>query len=277
MIGMILSYYAMYPSVRYATIALMLIALSASLLGVPLVLKRYSMIGDGLSHVTFGVSCVATALGLVSPIYISLPITVLAAILLLTIRSHARVGADSAIAMISSASLAFGYLFLNLFPSDDPVDDACEDLFGSGILSIDMDDVILASVIATVVIAVFILFYNKIFAVTFDDSFASATGTRVGLYNSLIAISAGVLIVIAMELVGALLVSALIIFPALSAMRIFKSFRSVTVCAAVISVVCTSLGLLISLLFGTPVGSTVVCAYLTLFTVFSVIGMIRRN
>lgn len=277
MIEAILSYYYLYPTVRYATLALVLIALSAALLGVPLVLKRYSMIGDGLSHVTFGVSCIATALGLVSPIYISLPATILAAILLLAIRSRARVGADSAIAMVSSASLAFGYLFLNIFPSDDPVGDACEDLFGTGILSIDTYDVILASVIAAVVLAVFILFYNKIFAITFDEGFASATGVRSGLYSSLIAISAGVLIVVAMEMVGALLVSALIVFPALSAMRLFKSFRAVTVCAALVSVVCTAMGLLISLILATPIGSTVVCVDAALFALFSLIALIRRR
>lgn len=277
MIGRIFSYYANYPTVTYATAALMLISLAAALIGVPLVLKRYSMIGDGLSHVTFGVSCIATALGLTTPIYISLPVTILAAILLLQIRSRTRVGADSAIAMVSSASLAFGYLFLNIFPSDDPVGDACEDLFGSGILAIDLFDVILALIVATAVLVVFILFYNKIFAVTFDESFASATGVRVGLYNALLAISTGVLIVIAMEMVGALLVSALIIFPALSAMRLFNSFRAVSACAAIVSLSCTAVGLIISLVFATPVGSTVVCVDVAIFAIFSLIGAIKTR
>ncbi len=277
MIEMILSYYSNYPTVRFATLALLLISLASALIGVPLVLKRYSMIGDGLSHVTFSISCIATALGLVSPIYISLPVTVLAAILLLRIRSRARVGADSAIAMVSSASLAFGYLFLNIFPSDDPVGDACEDLFGSGILSIDTSDVIVAAAMAAVVLLVFVLFYNKIFAITFDESFSSATGVRAGFYNSLIAISAGVLIVISMEMVGALLVSALIVFPALSAMRLFKSFKLVTLSAAIISVACTASGLLISLIFAAPIGSTVVCVDVAVFALFSLVGAIRRR
>ena len=277
MIEMILSYYKSFPTVGYATAALLLISISAALLGVPLVLKRYSMIGDSLSHVTFGVSCIATALGLTSPIYISLPATILAAILLLRIRSHSLVGADSAIAMISSASLAFGYLFLNIFPSDDPMGDACEDLFGSGILAISLSDVIVAGVISLLVILLFVLFYNKIFAVTFDESFASASGVRVSLYNSLLAIMAGILIVISMEMVGALLISALIIFPALCAMRLYKSFRAVTLCAAILSFVCTAAGIIISLLLASPIGSTVVCVDVFAFALFSLIGMIRAK
>ncbi len=277
MIEMILSYYASYPTVRYATMALLLISLTAALLGVPLVLKRYSMIGDSLSHVTFGISCIATSLGLLSPIYISLPGTILASILLLRLRAHGKVGADSAIAMVSSASLAFGYLFLNIFTSDDPVGDACEDLFGSGILAIDSFDVILATVLSLAVLTVFILFYNKIFAITFDENFSRASGVKVGIYNSLLAISAGVLIVISMEMVGALLISALIIFPSLSAMRLFKSFRSVTVCAAIVSVSCTAIGLLLSLIFASPTGSTVVCVNVAVFVIFSLIGLTKRK
>jgi len=274
---MILSYYQNYPTVSYATVALLLISAAAALIGVPLVLKRYSMIGDSLSHVTFGVSCIATALGLATPVYVALPVTVLAAILLLQLRSRGRRGADSAIAALSSASLAFGYLFLNLFPSDDPIADACEDLFGSGILAISLSDVILAASVALCVIVLFVLFYNKIFASTFDESFARVSGVRVSLYNSLIAIMAGVLIVISMEMVGALLVSALIVFPALSAMRLFKSFCSVTLCATVLSVSCTAVGVLFSLMLASPVGSTVVCVDVAVFAAFSLIGAIREK
>lgn len=279
MLDKLIFYFKAYPTVRYATAALVLISLCAALLGVTLVLKRFSMIGDGLSHVTFGAASVATVMGLTTPIYVSLPVTVIAAVLLLKIREGARVGGDAAIAMVSAGSLAFGYLVLNLFPTKTSSisGDACSNLFGQGILAIGREDVTICLILSAIVLFVFIFFYNKIFAITFDESFSNATGTRASLYNTLVAIITGVIIVIAMNLVGALLIAALITFPALSAMRVFKTFRSVVVCSAVISVVCALLGLVVSLLFATPVGSTIVVADICAFGLFSLISLIKRR
>jgi len=264
-----------FDTVRYAFAALVLISLCASLLGVSLVLKRFSMIGDGLSHVTFGVSAVASVLGLVAPIYLTLPLTVLAAILLLKVRSGASSRGDAAIAMMSAASLAFGYLLLDLFGKT--ASDACVTLFGPGILAIDKTDVMICSILALIVLAVFILFYNRIFAVTFDESFAAATGTKVGAYETVSAITVGVMTVVAMELVGALLVSALIIFPALSAMRVFKTFKKVTICAAIISIICSVAGTLISIALSTPVGPTIVIADIIAFAIFFTVGKAKQK
>lgn len=278
MIDKLILYFTAFPTVRYATLSLLLIALCASLLGVTLVLKRFSMIGDGLSHVTFGATAVATVLGLTMPIYLTLPLTVVAAVLLLRIRQNTKVQGDAAIAMVSAGSLALGYLLLNLFPANSSVSaDACASLFGSGILGIGLDDVIVCSILAAAVLFVFIFFYNKIFAITFDENFASATGTRVGFYNTLVAIITGVIIVVAMNMIGALLVSALITFPALSAMRLFKTFRSVIVCAACISTVSALVGILASLVFATPVGPTIVVVDLAAFGVCSAIAAIRKG
>ena len=273
----IIFYFTAYPTVRYATAALVLISLCSALLGVTLVLKRFSMIGDGLSHVTFGAASVATAMGLTTPIYISLPVTVVAAVLLLRIKANAKVHGDAAIAMVSASSLAFGYLILNLFPgnSSSISGDACTNLFGAGILGIGKDDVIVCLIMSLVVLFVFVFFYNKIFAITFDESFANATGTRASLYNTIVAIITGVIIVVAMNLVGALLISALIIFPALSAMRLFKTFKGVVICSASISVVCAFIGLVISLLFATPIGSTIVVADLIVFGAFWILSLIK--
>ena len=278
MLERIIYYFSAYPTVRYATVALVLISVSAALLGVTLVLRRFSMIGDGLSHVTFGAASVATVMGLTTPIYVSLPITVLAAVLLLKIPKSSRVGGDAAVACVSAGSLAFGYLILSLFPTPEGfASDACANLFGQGILSISRLDVILCIILGAVLLAFFILFYNRIFAVTFDPDFACATGTRVSLYNTLIAIITGVVTVVAMELVGALLIAALIIFPALSAMRIFKSFRAVAIAGAVMSVICSVLGIFISLLMSTPVGSTVVCVDVVAFALCYVVGRVRSG
>lgn len=279
MMEKIILYYSAYPTIRYATLALLLISLSAALLGVSLVLKRFSMIGDGLSHVTFGAAAIATALGLTTPIYISLPITVIAAVLLLKIHSNTKIQGDAAIAMVSAGSLAFGYLILNLFPgkSSSVSGDACSNLFGTGILGINKTDVAICAILSAIILFVFFFFYNKIFAITFDESFASATGTRSELYNTLIAIITGVIIVVAMNMVGALLISALITFPALSAMRIFKTFKSVIICASVISVSCALLGITISLAAQTPVGSTIVVADVIVFGIFSFIGAIKKS
>lgn len=275
----IVFYFQNFPTIRYATLALLLISLCAALLGVTLVLKRFSMIGDGLSHVTFGAAAIATALGLTTPIYLSLPLTVVAAVLLLKIRSNTKVQGDAAIAMVSAGSLAFGYLLMNLFPgkSSSISGDACTNLFGQGILGINKQDVAICAILSALVLFVFIFFYNKIFAITFDESFSRATGTRTEIYNTLIAVITGVIIVVAMNMVGALLISALITFPALSAMRLFKTFRSVIICASAISVCCALVGVLISLAAQTPVGSTIVVADVAVFGIFTLIGAIRRK
>ena len=276
----IIFYFQNFPTIRYATLALLLISLCAALLGVTLVLKRFSMIGDGLSHVTFGAAAIATAMGLVTPIYVSLPITVLAAVLLLKIRSNTKIQGDAAIAMVSAGSLAFGYLIMNLFPgkSSSISGDACTNLFGQGILGINKQDVAICAILSALVLFIFIFFYNKIFAITFDESFSRATGTRSEVYNTLIAVITGVIIVVSMNMVGALLISALITFPALSAMRVFKTFRSVIICASVISIACAIIGVLVSLAVKTPVGSTIVVADVAAFGLFSLVGAIlKRN
>ncbi len=270
--------YFNYPFVRYALIAGVLIALCAALLGVSLVLKRYSMIGDGLSHVAFGAMAVATVCGM-APMTVTLPITIVAAIILLGITSNSKIKGDAAIAMISVGALAIGYLLLNIFSASSNVSgDVCTTLFGStSILTLSETDVALCGILATVVLIVFILFYHKIFAVTFDESFASATGINTKLYNTVIAVVTAVVIVLAMNLVGALLISALIIFPALSAMRIFKNFFSVIISASVISIFCAVLGIFIAIIYGTPVGSTIVAANIIVFIISMVIGKTIRK
>ena len=276
----IIFYFQNFPTIRYATLALLLISLCAALLGVTLVLKRFSMIGDGLSHVTFGAAAIATALGLATPIYVALPLTVLAAVLLLKIRSNTKVQGDAAIARVSAGALAFGYLMMNLFPgqSSSISGDACTNLFGQGILGISKQDVMLCAVLSILVLFVFVFFYNKIFAITFDESFSRATGTRAEVYNTLIAVITGVIIVVSMNIVGALLISALITFPALSAMRVFKTFKSVIICASVISIACAIIGVLVSIPAKTPVGSTIVVADVAAFGLFSLVGAIlKRN
>ena len=269
MIGRLMMLLSMYPTVRYAAIAILLISVCSALLGVLLVLKRYSMIGDGLSHVSFGATSVAAILGLTTPIYLALPLTVLAAILLLRVKSRSGVGGDSAIAMISSAALAFGYLALNLFGGNSAniSSDACATLFGSGIISIGIDDVILCSALSASILLIFILFYNKLFAITFDSDFATASGIRASAYNTLIAVISAVTVVLAMNMLGALLASALVIFPALSAMRLFKSFRSVMLASLAIAVISALCGILVSLLFATATGPTVVAADLLIFAI----------
>ncbi|MBE6607088.1 MAG: metal ABC transporter permease [Ruminococcaceae bacterium] len=264
--------------VRYSLVAGVLIALCSALLGVTLVLKRYSMIGDGLSHVAFGAMTVAAVCGLTNEMIIVLPVTVISAVLLLRLGKTSKVKADSAIAMISVAALALGYLLTNIFSSSANISgDVCGALFGSvKIISLSKLDVWLCTVLSVIVIGVFVIFYNKIFAVTFDEDFSSATGVRVKLYNTFIAVISAVVIVLAMNLVGALLVSALIVFPAVSAMRIFKSFRSVTLCAAVISVVCVLVGLFITIAAGTPAGATVVAVNIAIYAVFSFVGLVRK-
>lgn len=274
-----LSLYLAYPFVRYALVVGVLIALCSSLLGVTLVLKRFSFIGDGLSHVAFGAMAVAAVLQITNDMPLILLITVLCAVLLLRTGQNTKIKGDAAIAMLSVGALAIGYLLMNIFSVSSNVSgDVCSTLFGStSILTLTKAEMWLCIGMSVLVAAVFVLFYNKIFDVTFDESFAKAAGTGTGLYNLLIAVAAAVIIVLAMKLVGSLLVSALIIFPALSAMRIFKSFFGVTVCAAVLAVVCSLAGILVSILAGTPVGSTIVAVQILAFGLTSAAGAAARR
>lgn len=293
--------YFEFSIIRYALIVGLLIALCSSLLGVTLVLKRFSFIGDGLSHVAFGAMSIATVLEVTlkaakysdnklaraivdvidrsSSMAVILPITILAAVLLLKTGQNTRIKGDAAVAMISVGALAVGYMLINLFSASANVTgDVCSTLFGSTlILTLTKEEVWLCVIMAAIVIATFLVFYNKIFAVTFDENFARATGVQSGAYNLLIAVITAFIIVLAMNLVGSLLISALIIFPALSAMRVFKSFRSVIICSAVISVICAGAGMIASILFSTPVGSTIVIADIAVFAVFSLISSVLRR
>ncbi len=266
--------------VQNALIVGVLIALCSSLLGVTLVLKRYSFIGDGLSHVAFGAMAVAAVMGLTNDMPLVLTVTVVCAVLLLRMGKNAKIKGDAAIAMISVGALAIGYLLMNIFNtgSSNLSGDVCSTLFGStSILTLSTFDVWMCVILSVLVVLFFVLFYNKIFSVTFDESFARATGQRAGLYNLLIAIVIAVIIVVSMQLVGSLLISALVIFPALSAMRMFKSFKSVTICAAIVSVVCALIGLFTSILAGTPVGSTIVAANIVVFAIFSLLGAVTKR
>ncbi|ADU24199.1 MULTISPECIES: metal ABC transporter permease [Ruminococcus] len=289
--------YFQFEFVRYALIVGLLIALCSSLLGVTLVLKRFSFIGDGLSHVAFGAMSVSTVLSVTlkqashgesafakflqdtNGMVIILPVTLLAAVLLLRTGQNTKIKGDAAIAMISVSSLALGYMLMNRFPgSANVTGDVCSTLFGStSILTLTGGKVLLSAILAAVVLAVFIIFYNRIFSVTFDESFAKASGVRSDGYNLLIAVITAMIIVLAMNLVGSLLISALIIFPALSAMRLFKSFKSVVICSAVISVICAGVGIIVSILFSTPVGSTIVTADIAVFLIFSFIAAITKR
>lgn len=269
-----LIHYFSFSFVQYAFIVGVLISLCSSLLGVTLVLKRFSFIGDGLSHVAFGAMAIAAVLNLSNNMYLVLPFTVIAAILLLRTGKNTKIQGDAAIAVISVSSLALGYLLMNIFSSSaNLAGDVCSTLFGStSILTLTKAEVYLCVILSIAVIASFIVFYNKIFAVTFDENFAQAVGTHASLYNLVIAVIIAIIIVLAMNLVGSLLISALVIFPALSAMRVLRSFKSVIICSAAVSVVCSVSGLLISILAGTPVGSTIVAVNLFVFVVFSVAG-----
>lgn len=271
-----LALYWTFPFVRYALAVGILIALCSSLLGVTLVLKRFSFIGDGLSHVAFGAMSIAAILQIKNEMPLVMVITIICAILLLRTGQNAKIKGDSAIAMISVGSLALGYLMMNLFGTSSNLSgDVCSTLFGStSILTLSQSEVWLCAAISLAVIAIYVFFYNKIFAVTFDENFAKATGVRAERYNLLIAVVIAVIIVLAMNLVGSLLISALIIFPALSAMRLCKSFLSVTVFSAVVSVLCASIGILISILAGTPVGSTIVAVQIAVFGLCSLTSAI---
>ena len=274
-----LLFYLDFPFVRYAIIVGTLISLCSSLLGVTLVLKRYSYIGDGLSHVAFGALAIASILKVTNNMFIILPVTIAVAVLLLCGGKDARIKGDAAIAMVSAGALAIGYLLMNIFSASANVaGDVCTTLFGSmSILTLKPTDVYLCVALSIVVLVTFVIFYHKIFAITFDENFARATGVNVTMFNLLIAIIIAVIIVLAMNLVGALLVSALVVFPALSAMRVFKSFFTVTVAAAVISVICSLAGILVAILAGTPVGSTIVAMDIVAFLACYVTSCIRNR
>ena len=268
--------YFQFQFVQYAFIVGVLVALCSSLLGVTLVLKRFSFIGDGLSHMAFGAMAVAAVVGLTNNMIISMPVTIVAAILLLRTSQNSRIKGDAAVAMLSVGALAIGYLLMNLFPTSSNVSaDVCTTLFGSVlILTLSTAEVWISIGLAILTCLVYVFFYHKIFAVTFDENFARATGVKANLYNLLIAVVTAIIIVLAMNLVGSLLISALIIFPALSAMRVFKSFKFVTISSAVISVVCAVTGLLISIVSGTPVGPTIVAVDIVAFLLFFVVGIV---
>ena len=270
-------YLVEFPFVRYALIVGVLVALCSSLFGVTLVLKRFSFIGDGLSHVAFGAIAVATAMNLTNNFLLVLPVTIISAVLLLRTGQNTKLKGDAALAMISVSAMGIGYLIMNLFPgSTNLAGDVCATLFGSmSILTLTMTEVWLCGILSVLVIAVFLLFYHKIFSVTFDEDFATATGTKAKTYNLVLAVIIAVIIVLAINLVGTLLISALVVFPALSAMRLFKSFLSVTVCSVTVSVICAALGMIVSILAGTPVGSTIVAVHIACFGLFWLTGTLR--
>ena len=270
--------------VQYAIITTIFISLSSALLGVPLVLRRFSFIGDGLSHVAFFAMAIATALkvlfrrfnfNLTNDMIVIMPITIISAIMLLRTSNNSKIKGDQAIALISVGALSFGYLIMNMFPASGNVSqDVCTTLFGaSSILTLSLLDVIISIALSIIVIIIFIIFYNKIFIVTFDESFAVATGVNANFYNLFLAVVTAIVIVLAMNLVGSLLISALIIFPVISSMRIFKNFKMVTISSSVISAVCATLGLIIAIIQGTPVGSTIVAVNVVVFIIFYIIGL----
>lgn len=271
-----LQFYLQYQFVCYALIVGILISLCSSLLGITLVLKRFSFIGDGLSHVAFGSMAIATIIGFKNDMPITLIITIACAILLIRTGENRKISGDASIAMLSVGALALGYLLMNLFSTSSNLSgDVCSTLFGAtSILTLTKTKLYLCVILSVIVVSIFLIFYNKIFAITFDENFAKAIGTKTNIYNLFIAIIIAVVIVLAMNLVGSLLISALIIFPALSSMQIFKSFRSVTICSAIMSVICSVIGILISILAGTPVGSTIVVVYIVIFIIFYLIGNI---
>ncbi|MBO7333931.1 MAG: metal ABC transporter permease [Lachnospiraceae bacterium] len=272
-----LQFYFEFPFVKYAVIVGILIALCSSLLGVTLVLKRYSFIGDGLSHVAFGAMAVASVLKLADQSVLVLPVTVITAILLLRTGQNAKIKGDAAIAMLSVGALAVGYMLMNVFSTSANVSgDVCSTLFGSAsIITLQVKDVVLCFVLSAVVMVLFVVLYNRIFAVTFDENFVTATGRSANFNNLMIAVMIAIVIVLGMNFVGSLLISALIIFPALSSMSLFSSFKSVVILSAIMSVICAFAGILISILLSTPVGATIVVCDMILFLICFVIGKVK--
>lgn len=275
----ILEMYLQHSFVRNALIVGVLIALCSSLIGITLVLKRFSFIGDGLSHVAFGAMCVSGVLNLSNSMAVTLPITILSAVLILKRGKDAKIKGDASIAMLSVGALAFGYLIMNVFSSSANLSgDVCTTLFGStSILTLTKEEVLLCIILSIIIVIAFTFLYHKIFDVTFDENFARAVGTNVDFYNLIIAIIIAIIVVLGMRLVGALLISALIIFPALSAMRIFGTFLSVTICSVIISVSCAFLGIIFSICIGTPVGATIVAVDAIIFGIFTIIGKLKRG
>ncbi len=271
--------YFSYSFVAYAMIVGVLIALCSSLLGATLVLKRMSYIGDGLSHIAFGAIAVATILDFANQEILVFPVTAVCAVLLLRIGQNAKINGDAAIAMLSVGSLAIGYLLMNIFPTSSNIaGDVCTTLFGSiSILTLTATDVVISLILSVFAIGVFLIFYNKIFAVTFDENFAKASGINVSFYNTLIAVTIAAVIVVAMNLVGSLLTSALVVFPALTSMRLFNNFRKVIVSSVIVSVFCAFVGIIISILYGTPVGSTIVVANILVFCISCLIVAQRKQ
>ncbi|MCR5795244.1 MAG: metal ABC transporter permease [Solobacterium sp.] len=272
--------YLQYPFVQYAVIVGTLIALCSALMGVILVLKRFSYIGDGLSHVAFGAMSVATVLRLSGgKMFLILPVTVIAAVLLLRSGKNARISGDAKTAMISTGALAFGYLLMNIYSTSANVTaDVCTTLFGStSILTLTAQEVWLCIILSVITIVLFICMYNRIFCISFDEDFAASAGIRTEFYNLGIAVVIAVIIVLAMNLVGSLLISALVIFPAISAMQLFRSFKSVTICSAVMSVVCSLTGMFTAIIAGTPVGSTIVAADVIVFFAVMIISAVMRG
>ncbi len=262
-----------YSFITRALLAGSLVALCAALLGVSLVLKRYSMIGDGLSHVGFGALSIATALNF-APMVITLPVVLIAAFLLLRLRSNSRIKSDAAIALISSSSLAIGIIATSL--TSGIGSDLYNYMFGS-VLALSRTDVILAIILSLIVLILFVCFYHKIFAVTFDETFAQAIGIKANLYNMLIACLTAVTIVVGMRIMGTLLISSLIIFPALTSMRLFQSFKGVVLCSSVLSLGCFLIGLIASFVFSTPTGASIVVVNLVFFLLFSLLSYLRRR
>ena len=269
-----LSMYLAFPFVQNALVVGVLIALCASLLGVVLVLRRFSFIGDGLSHVAFGAMAVASVMNIADDMPLVLAVTIICAVVLLKSGRNVSVNGDATVAILSVSSLAVGYMLMNIFSSSSNLSgDVCTTLFGStSILTLSENDVILCEILSAVTVIVFVCFYNRIFAVTFDEEFSSACGTNAKLCNLIIAVITAAVIVLSMKLAGALLISALVVFPALSAMRVFRSFLAVTLCSAAMSVICAFSGMLVSILSGTPVGATVAAADMVVFAVFFMAG-----
>ncbi len=272
-----LQYYMEFPFVKYALIVAILTALCSSLLGVILVLRRFSYIGDGLSHVAFGALAVASVLKVTNQMYIILPVTIATAVLLLCGGKNKKLTGDAAIAIYSVGALAIGYLLMNTFSTSANISgDVCTTLFGStSILTLTEDQVVMCAVLSVITVIIFVLFYNRIFMVTFDENFAKASGINTSFYQALIAVITAMVIVLAMNLVGSLLITALLVFPVLSAMRVFQSFRGVIIYSAVLSICGAITGILVSILASTPVGSTIVIFDLILFIIHCFIGMAR--
>lgn len=274
----LLGKYFSYEFVWFALIVGVLISLCSSLFGVVLVLKRFSFIGDGLSHVAFGALAIATVMNISSSMLVVLPVTVICAVVILGVGKKTQIKGDAAIAMISVGALALGYLVMSLFSSSGNIaGDVCSTLFGSfSIITLSRAEVLACVILSVIVIAAFVLLYNRIFALTFDESFASASGVRSSVYNLIIAFITAVIIVLAMNLVGSLLISALVIFPALSAMRVARTFKGVVITAAIISTLCALIGILVAILASTPVGPTVVAIDIVAFGICFAAGKLMK-